>query len=285
MLADYHVHCEFSDDSFEPMENQIERGIALGLEEICFTDHVDYGIKKDWDEGNIIWRPGDPHTGVPDMPIANVDYPLYFDKLHRMQARYGDAITIKKGLEFGIQTHTVNQFEKLYIRYQKELDFVLLSMHQVHDLEFWTQDFQRGKSQAEYNREYYEEIYKVMQIYDHYSVLAHLDLIVRYDQMGVYPFANVQDIVTEILKFAILKGKGIELNTSSWRYGLKNTQPSRAILKLYKQLGGKIITIGSDAHNISQLGDHLQEGRNVLKECGFDEICTFEHMQPVFHPL
>ena len=53
MLADYHVHTEFSDDSREPMEEQVKKAISLGLTELCFTDHVDYGIKKDWAEGNI----------------------------------------------------------------------------------------------------------------------------------------------------------------------------------------------------------------------------------------
>ena len=57
--ADFHVHTEFSDDSNELMENQVERAIELGLKEICFTDHVDYGIKKDWEEGDIEWRGGD----------------------------------------------------------------------------------------------------------------------------------------------------------------------------------------------------------------------------------
>ena len=59
MRTDYHLHCEFSDDSRETMDSQIKRAIELGLDEICFTDHVDYGIKKDWDEGDILWRGGD----------------------------------------------------------------------------------------------------------------------------------------------------------------------------------------------------------------------------------
>ena len=50
MLADYHVHTEFSDDSTEPMGNVINKAIALNIDEICFTDHVDYGIKADHDE-------------------------------------------------------------------------------------------------------------------------------------------------------------------------------------------------------------------------------------------
>ena len=288
MRADYHLHSEFSDDSRERMENQIRRAIELGLDEMCFTDHVDYGIKKDWREGNIEWRGGDAmSSGTDEMdPLANVNYPEYFAKIDRMRETFKGRIVIRKGLEFGIQTITVPQYQKLYETWKDQLDFVLLSMHQVNNLEFWTQDFQRGKTQQEYNEEYYREIYEVMKIFKDYSVLAHLDLIVRYDKEGVYPFEKVKDMIAEILKLAIEDGKGIELNTSSWKYGLKDTQPSRAILKLYKDLGGKIITAGSDAHVTKQLADHLDEGYRILKEeIGFTEICTFDHMKPVFHSL
>ena len=288
MIADYHVHSEFSDDSRETMEKQIETAIRLGLDEICFTDHVDYGIKKDWDEGDIEWRGGDGMSY--DMsekdPLANVNYPEYFGKLLRMKETYKERIRIKQGLEFGVQSITIPQYEKLYDRYQNELDFVLLSMHQVNNQEFWTQDFQRGKTQKEYNEEYYKEILKVITDYKHYSVLAHLDLIVRYDKNGIYPFEEVKDIIAEILKTAIRDDKGIEVNTSSWHYGLKDTQPSRAILKLYKDLGGKIITIGSDAHTTKYLADHIEEAKKILKEeIGFNELCTFDHMKPQWHLL
>jgi HisJ family histidinol phosphate phosphatase len=132
-----------------------------------------------------------------------------------MRESFKGQITIRKGLEFGIQTITVDPFQKLYDTYRNELDFVLLSMHQVNNLEFWTQDFQRGKTQKEYNEEYYREIYEVQKIFKDYSVLAHLDLIVRYDKNGIYPFEAVQDMIAEILKQAIKDGKGIELNCAN----------------------------------------------------------------------
>ena len=288
MYADYHVHSEFSDDSRELMEKQIERAIELGLDEICFTDHVDYGIKKDWDEGNIQWREGDGVNYDPHLldPLANVNYPEYFAKLLRMKEIYKNRISIKKGLEFGIQTITIDPFERLYDKYRDELDFVLLSVHQVDNQELFPKDFQKGKTQKEYNELYYKEIYEIQKRFKHYSVLAHLDIIIRYDDAGIYPFENVKDIIAEILKLAIADGKGIELNTSSWHYGLKDTMPSRDILKLYKDLGGKIITVGSDGHKTGYLADHVQEGYRILKEeIGFKEICTFDHMEPKFHLL
>lgn len=271
------------------MERQVETAIKLGLDEMCFTDHVDYGIKRDWDDPRgIEWRQGDGISSgdAAREPLANVDYPRYFAKIACIRAAYGDAIKIRSGLEFGIQSITVDDYERLFVKYQDELDFVLFSMHQVDNKEFWTQDFQRGRSQKEYNEAYYEEIFKTMKAFKHYSVLAHLDLLVRYDKAGRCPFENVRDLVAEILKQAIADGKGIEVNTSSWHYGLSDTQPSRDILHLYKNLGGRIITVGSDAHQTSYLADHIKDAYAILRdEIGFTEIATFEHMQPIFHKL
>lgn len=87
------------------------------------------------------------------------------------------------------------QYEKLYDTWKGELDFTLLSMHQVDNKEFWNQDFQTGKTQDEYNMRYREEILAVQQQFKHYCVLAHLSLLVRYDEAGVYPFEKVRDIL------------------------------------------------------------------------------------------
>ncbi|MBQ6971096.1 MAG: histidinol-phosphatase HisJ family protein [Synergistaceae bacterium] len=272
MKADYHVHTYYSDDSNTPMERQILQAISFGLDEICFTEHVDYGVKSDHD---------DKESGHE----YNADYPEYFAEISRMREKFAGRIAIRAGLEFGVQSHTTGKFHALYERYREELDFVLLSIHQVNDLEFWTQDFQRGKTQDEYNREYYEELLRVIHAYHDYSVLAHLDLIVRYDMAGPYPFAKVRDIIAEILTVAINDGKGIELNTSSWRYGLTDTQPSREILRLYHDLGGEILTLGSDAHSPEFVAAHMDEAREILRDIGFTRFCTFEGMRAVFHAL
>lgn len=276
MFADYHVHTEFSDDSVYPMEQAVKDAIAMHMDEICFTDHVDYGIKQDRDCKRPIAYRG-------SLPLANVDYPRYFSTIGNLQGRYGAQITIKAGLEFGMQTHTVPQYEALFQKYP--LDFVILSVHQIEDKEFWTQEFQNGKSQREYQEQYYEELYRLVNAYQNYSVLGHLDLISRYDRNGAYPFENISPIVMEILKTVIENGKGIEFNTSYHRYGLKDTTPSRSILELYHELGGEIITIGSDSHEPRHLGAYIQEARHLLKDLGFRFFCTYEGKTPVFHNL
>lgn len=276
MFADYHVHTEYSDDSIYPMEDVVKDAIRIGLNEICITDHVDYGIKVDWDSGKEIrYRHGEP--------FANVDYPRYMEQIKYLQCVYGDKITIKMGLEFGVQTHTIPQYETLFHRYP--FDFIILSIHQVENKEFWTQDFQQGRTQQEYNERYYEEMLSVVKTYKDYSVLGHMDLIKRYDKAGLYPFDKIKPMIEEILKIVIADGKGIEVNTSSHRYGLTDSMPSVEILRLYKELGGCIVTIGTDSHAPAHLGTYIGEAKDMLKALGFQSFCTYEKMQPIYHCL
>ena len=281
MRIDYHVHTNFSDDSNYDMEQVVKDAIDLKIDELCFTDHVDYGIKKDWDDpGKMNYRKGG--IGEPaQMPIANVDYPNYYKKIKELQNKYKDIIQIKFGLEFGMQRHTIHKYEALFSRYP--FDFIILSVHQINNQEFWTNDFQKGKKQDEYIMEYYNEILYLIQHYKDYSVLGHLDLINRYDPIGNYPFEKIKPILTKILSTIIFDGKGIEVNTSSHRYELSDSTPSKDILKLYKELGGTIITIGSDSHKPEHLGAYIDETKEELKKLGFSSYCTFDKMSPIFH--
>ena len=283
MLADYHVHTAFSDDSDYAMEQVVEDAISLGLDEICFTDHVDYGVKVDWDEvAEMPCRRGG--AGEPEeMPLANVHYPTYYETLKELKVLYGEKISLKLGLEFGMQVETIPKYRELFSRYP--FDFIIMSVHQIENRELWTQEFQCGRSQEEYNQRYYAEILELVRQYKDYSVLGHLDLISRYDKMGSYPFEKIKPILTEMLKIVIADGKGIELNTSSHRYGLQDLTPSVDILKLYHDLGGRIITIGSDSHKKEHLGSYIREAKETLKDLGYQEFCTFDRMQPVFHSL
>lgn len=279
MYTDYHLHTYYSDDSDYPMEQLVLDAIAKGLDEICITDHVDYGVKPDWAAESDAYNPADKLN----RPCMNVQYPAYHAEIARMQQKYAGQITIREGLEFGMQQHTIPNYKKLFARYP--FDFIILSCHQVDDREFCTQEFQQGKTQQEYNRRYYEEILSVMQQYKDYSVLGHLDMIARYDKAGRYPFAQVKDLISEILSLAIRDGKGIEVNTSCHRYGLADLTPCSEILTLYKTLGGRILTLGSDTHKAEHLAAYMPQTARQLKQLGFTELCTFEKMQPHFHPL
>lgn len=276
MVIDYHVHTYYSDDSTYPMEDCILDAIEKGIEEIAITDHVDYGVKNDWDEGKeIIYRHGEP--------IANVDYPKWIKELCYLREKYQNQISIKMAMEFGMQMHTIDKFQILFHRYP--FDFIILSVHQVEDKEFWNQDFQKGKTQQEFYERYYQEMYDLVQSYKDYSVLGHMDLIVRYDQNEPYPFEKVKPMIEKILTQVIKDGKGIEVNTSYHRYGLFDMTPSHDILELYHELGGKIITIGSDSHQKEHLGAYIEETKEELRKLGFEYYCTFDKMKPQYHKL
>lgn len=261
MKADYHVHTYYSDDSECPMEEMIKKAVSIHLDEIAFTDHVDYGVKT----------------------AENCDYDSYFKEINRCRKKYAGVISIKAGIEFGIQSHTIPLFEKAFKKYN--FDFVILSNHQIGDKAFWNYEFQEGKTQKEFHERYYEALYEVVREYKNYSVLGHLDMIKRYDEYGDYPDNKILHIVEKILTQAIEDGKGIEVNTSCFKYGLKDLTPSRAILKLYYELGGEVITIGSDSHDTAYLGSHIEEVKQILKELGYRRFCTFEKMKPVYHNL
>lgn len=276
MYADYHIHSEYSDDSIQPIEDIIIQAIQLKIEEICITDHVDFGVRPDWGDEGIKYVNG--------KAIVNVDYPRYSQEIDSLKEKYKGQIILKKGLEFGIQMHTRDRFTKLFHAY--DFDFIILSVHQVDNQEFWTNDFQNGRTQAEYYTKYYQELYDLVCNYSHYSVLGHMDLITRYDNKDGYPsFDNHKEIITKILKKVIETNKGIELNTSSIRYGLDDLTPCRDILKLYYELGGTILTIGSDSHCPDHLGKHIEELKEVLREIGYTHFHTFDKMNPIKHIL
>ena len=276
MFCDYHTHTIFSDDSEYPMEECVKDAISLRIKEICFTDHVDYGVKYDLKD----LKPEEVEGKV-----LNVDFEKYFPEIERVKELYKGNISIKTGLEFSVQKQTIPQYEELFKKYP--FDFIIMSVHEIDNKELWNHSFQDGKTEAEYYSLYFENIYYLVQNFHNYSVLGHLDLLKRYDEKDGYnPFVENKEIITKILKYIIADGKGIELNTSSIKYKLDDLMPSRDILKLYLELGGEILTIGSDSHSKKDLcNSHIEELKQELRDIGFKKFCTFEKMKPIFHEL
>lgn len=261
MRADYHIHTSFSDDSTCPMEEMIKKALKLNIDEICFTDHVDYGVKAD----------------------ENCDYDRYFDEYYRLKDKYSKNISLKIGIEFGVQKEYIDKYNKDFEKYN--FDFVIMSIHQVDNLEFWTQDYQRGKTQREYNRGHYKEMLEIVKNFNNYSIVGHLDSIKRYDKVGIYPDEEIMDLVEEIFEIVIKNNKGIEVNTSSFLYGLEDLTPSKKILKKYLDMGGKILTIGSDAHESKNLYNKIDDVKEILKEIGFNSFSTFDKLNEIYNEL
>lgn len=264
MFYDYHMHCSYSADSKTPMKDMIEQSIKLGLKEICFTDHVDYDIISD---SNV-----------------TVDYNKYFEEIAFYQNKYANSISIKKGIEMGLQQHILDRCSK-DIR-EHDFDFVIGSIHAIDRNELFTGDFHKGKTQHECYEGYYSTLLNIVNSFNNYSVLGHVDLIKRYDKCPINLEDNLfSEYLEAILKKVIENGKGIELNTSSFRYKLTDLTPSINILKMYKNLGGEIITVGSDSHNPEQIANKFEHVHNVLIDIGYKYTCRFNKMNPEFMKL
>jgi len=278
-LCNYHLHCEYSDDSTYKMEEVVKDAISLSLSEICFTDHVDYGIKIDHDDyTHKSLRLNDDGSN-----LYNVDYPKYFKEIEYLQAKYKDQIIIKKGLEFGIQTITINEFQKIYDTYP--MDFVILSIHQIDNVEPWFDSPFYKVNRVENYRKYFEEYLKTMDMFRDYSVLGHLDYVLRYD-FSFLPLNYYEDLVDEILHKCIKENKGIELNMASMaKYDDMYNNPYYTMLKKYHDFGGTIITIGNDSHTKGDVAKNLDKAFDILKSLGFKQYCTYENMQAIFHEI
>ena len=264
MFYDYHVHSSFSPDSKTSMTKMIDTAINLGLKEICFTDHMDYDVKQT------------------DKFV--LDYKDYLETLEFMQNKYKDKISIKKGIEIGLQPHLIDRYDEEMKN--NKFDFIICSQHAIDKSDLYYPDYFEDKSQMEAYEIYYKTFFEIIKKYKNYSVLGHLDLVKRY---GNYPAqlddSLFMDIIESILKEVIYDGKGIEINASSFRYNLPDLMPSRKILSLYRDLGGEIITTGSDAHSPDYICNKFDYIYSYLKDTGFKYISTFDNLKPNFIKL
>lgn len=261
-MFDYHMHSSFSADCTADMEEMVKGAIAKGLTEICFTEHIDY----DYPDENFVF---------------DFDKKKYAESINALQLKYDGQIHIKKGVEFGVQPHILNQYKRLVK--EESFDFIICSLHTVQRKGLHFGEIFEGRTVEEASQLYYDELLHCVKHFEDYSILGHIDLIKRYAPQIVKN--NFHDVLKEIFQLIIPAGKGIELNTSGVRYGLNNGLPSDDVLKLYKECGGEIITLGSDAHKPDDIAFQFHESRELLKSIGFQYITTFDQLSPNFHTI
>ncbi|CCU79661.1 Histidinol-phosphatase [Halanaerobium saccharolyticum subsp. saccharolyticum DSM 6643] len=267
MFFDYHLHSHFSADSDMTMDELCQAAIRKGLNEIAITDHHDIDYQDDTIEFLI-------------------DKDKYLQEIKKMQKKYENKLTIKKGIEMGLQSHILKE-SQLYLK--DDFDFVIGSFHTVEKSDLYNGDFFEGYSQWESYIKYLKTVSKVVRKYDNYNVLGHLDIIRRYGDFENKPKLlenkEAASIIESILKTIIQKDKGLEVNTSGYRLDGENPLPSFDILKLYYELGGQILTIGSDSHKTKDIAQKFDYTIQKLKEIGFEELTTFNKMKAIPHKI
>ena len=270
--ADTHVHSTFSGDGVSTMEEQILRGIEIGLSSITFTEHNDFDFP---------YKEGDS----PDMFLLNVDSYLY--DLLKYKSQYEDKIKLYFGVELGLQPQPETVKKNLIFARAHEYDFIIASSHLCHGMDPYYREFFEGRSEDAAHQEYFESILENMKAFTNFDIYGHLDYVVRYgpNRDNDYSYAKHADIIDEILKWLIENEKGIEVNTGGPRRGLLEPNPCWDIVKRYKELGGEIITVGSDAHEKDDLGYHFDDVAERLKTIGFKYYSVYENRLPEFFRL
>ncbi len=264
-MYDYHTHSAFSDDCSTPMTEMIEAACKLGFKEIAVTDHYD---------------PDYPDT---DFPFT-LDFPSYHKALNDSKEAYKNRIKVLKGLEIGIQHGDVLEKCKAQAK-AFDYDFIIGSFHCADGYELYGNRFFQNRSVEDAYTSFYSYMRDCLLNYREYDVIGHFNIIDRYSSR-IAASSIYLDLVEDILKIIIADGKGLEINTSSFRYGLgERTTPSNKILHLFRELGGEIITIGSDAHRPKDVGARFDFAVEMIKSVGLKYLATFDQRKLNFVKL
>ena len=268
--SDNHVHTYFSTDSDTPMEDMLKTAIEKGFSSICFTDHMDYNFPSE-----------------DDTPEFLLDVEPYFEEMKRLNEKYGGRIKIRQGIELGLKKDCLDKCLSLTKEYP--FDFVIGSTHLVDNIDPYYDTFWSDTPEKSGILRYYETTLNNVNLGADFDVYGHIDYIIRYTPKMKQLKSQVlsddtyinrltsdsMDIIEQILKTLIYNGKGIEINTAGFKYGLEHPNPHEKILKLYCELGGEIITIGSDAHECKHLAYDFEKVPEILKKCGFRYYSEF----------
>jgi histidinol-phosphatase (PHP family) len=259
---DYHMHSEFSIDCAVPVADRCEQAIALGLSEICITDHCDY-------------YPLEPSSGYYD-PVACLA------EIERCRELYAGRVTLRAGIEIGEGHLSTAEVAALTAAHQ--YDFIIGSLHWVgegmvmDETFFWD-----GRQEREAYETYYSELLAMVDG-GGFDVIGHLDVPKRlgFVVYGSYASGDYEEPIRAVLKKAIERGVGIEINTGTARRSVGEFSPPLDVLRWYRELGGEILTIGSDAHYPDQMAYRFDEIPEMLEEAGFTAVTCFEGREPRF---
>ena len=267
-LADYHTHSAASPDGSLTVRRLAEAAVRAGLDEICVTDHVD----------TVLWG---SHA-----PREHFDWSELLKQLAEARETYAGRLAIRLGAELGEAPMGFERAERLLGEAPK-LDFVIGSVHMAGEkFQHFDLYFIEKGSKTYYHSvidSYLEDVLRLAK-WGKFSVLGHLTLPLRYinENLGEQlTFDGHCQQCEEIFRALIQNGCGIECNTNRGNTPL----PDAPLLKLYRRLGGEIITLGSDAHSAEFVGCCIRERQELLRQCGFRYFCTFEEGKPIFRAL
>lgn len=267
--SDYHVHSSFSTDSEAPLDDIINKSISIGFERICITDHMDREYPSE------------------EYPFE-IDLPEYAAAINDAREKYKNKIKVLFGIELGLRNEPDTKlriksyYDELLSKYN--FDFIIGSTHVLFNEDPYNKSFWDNRTSRQTLNDYFQSIIDNVNYYNYFNVYGHLDYIVRYipEKEKDYIFNEYSDLIDIMLKTIISRGIGIELNTSGYRYGLPNPHPKKELLTRYLELGGEIITIGSDAHKLKDIAYGFKRTEELLTSLGYRYYTVFEGQRAIF---
>ncbi|MEK4667816.1 histidinol-phosphatase HisJ family protein [Niallia sp. FSL R7-0271] len=255
--TDYHHHSNHSFDSKADMEEICQNAIHNGVHEICFTEHFSV-------------NPNAPTFG-------HMEWEKYLNDINKCKELFKGKLTIKLGIELCEPHQMMDSYHRVLSPIP--FDFILGSVHNLGGTTL--RKFMNAHPEKDIYEDYFLELKEMVKNAD-IDVIAHFDLMKRYafSTRGLYDFTKHKDLIADILTIAINREIGLEINTSGLRTSLELSMPHDDILKLYKELGGQLLTIGSDSHHAATAGAGFKEGIELVKACGFTHFYTYSLRKP-----
>ena len=266
-LFDTHNHCQFS---FDGKKTTVE---LRGIGGIVFTDHCDIYVPQECIEH------GCTQTQVFDIQAQQAE-------IDRIQAEYKDRLRILKGIEVGMYRSTRLQAQDLLK--QHDFDQVIGSIHYLEESDPYYGGFFKGKDWKETYGKYLETIYEEAVALGDFDIIGHYDYVARYApyQQDSIRYRDFSDIFDTIFRYLIENGKGLEFNTKSCTGSRgRHVLRDKDVLLRYRELGGEIISLGSDSHSPLYVAENFEENAALLKSLGFRWTSHYEKRQLVQLPL
>lgn len=273
--ADQHTHCHFSTDSDAAPASMIQGALEKGLTHLTLTDHMD------------LEYPGSSK----EAPLFEFDPQNYFTALTPLKESCREQLTLGIGIELGLRPGRFDlnaQMHQLLSSYP--FDFVLGSVHLIAEEDpyyeaFWNNHTTVGSLLTQY----FETVLAALQEYDNFDSLGHLDYLIRYipERCGAkdYAYSEYVEILDEILKLLIKKNKALEINTAGLIKGLPCFHPKLEVVKRYMELGGELLTIGSDGHSPDKIATEFAKTEELLRSCNVKGYYVYKNRIPEFFPF
>lgn len=264
-ILDMHTHTDNSFDGNHSAMFMCEAAEKAGLRSITFTDHceVDFYKERHFDQS---------------------DFHSYFE-VQKAKSAFTGKLLVNAGIELGQPTYDKETAEKIIARFK--YDQVIGSIHNLRDMPDFCELKYENFDIYKLLDEYFDEELELAQ-WGKFDTLAHLTYPLRY-MVGEHGYkvdlSKFSDKIDAILKAIIDNGKALEINTSGFRQKIGRPMPDKDIVKRYKDLGGELITLGSDSHFAEHVGAGIDQGMALAMECGFNHVALFQSREPVLIPI